>query len=335
MIPMECSQVKAILFEYADYEIPVEFRREVEEHLAACRSCSSQLEALKEQSDAFRALPRATAPMEFMEQVRSRLEEPSVFLRLKDRLAAFFAGRHFLQLAGTAAAGVLIVAAAQVVLQESGHKALPPTAPPPVKSSPAPGVLPLAQEPAAPPAKPQSPPEIRSEKAKALKKAATAANSAALRPSPGVEAQLVSITLKLPGASAKLELRDGGANNYSESGPPAGMGGPAPRRAEQQVSRGGGEPAEVPGGRRPSDAQRISSDVVRLIKGANGKILSTKPALYKNQPETLMAEMPAANYPSFVEQLRLIGEIEFNGNKEFSPAPDSRVRVTVGFAAGD
>ena len=47
---MKCSQVKAILFEYADTEIPEKFRQEVEEHLAVCSPCASQLEALTEQS---------------------------------------------------------------------------------------------------------------------------------------------------------------------------------------------------------------------------------------------------------------------------------------------
>jgi hypothetical protein len=45
--------------------------------------------------------------------------------------------------------------------------------------------------------------------------------------------------------------------------------------------------------------------------------------------------MPAAGYPSFLDQLRQLGEVEVNENKEFSPAPDSKVRVSVSFGTRD
>jgi hypothetical protein len=36
---MECSQIRAILFESADTEIPKDLREDVEAHLAVCRPC--------------------------------------------------------------------------------------------------------------------------------------------------------------------------------------------------------------------------------------------------------------------------------------------------------
>jgi hypothetical protein len=83
------------------------------------------------------------------------------------------------------------------------------------------------------------------------------------------------------------------------------------------------------------EAQEISSDVIQLIKRANGKVLSAGPARDANQPETLLAEMPATGYPSFLDQLRQLGEVEINGDKEFSLAPDSKVRVSVSFTTRD
>jgi len=178
---------------------------------------------------------------------------------------------------------------------------------------------------------PKSLPDIGGENGKTHNRAATAAKPRHLS---GVEAQAVSITLKLPGVSPKLKSRGGGfkQENFSASSPAAGMRAPDARRLEQDVSKGVAGSAEVSEGSPPPEAQKISSDVIGLIKRANGKVLSVGPAGDENRPETLSAEMPAANYHSFLDQLRQLGEIEFNGNKEFSPAPDSKVRVSVGFA---
>jgi hypothetical protein len=349
---MKCSQIKAILFEYTDTEIPVEYREDVEAHLAVCESCARQLAALREQSYALRALPRIEAPGDFLEKVRSRVERPSVLLRLKNRLPVLFAGKHFFQLAGAAATAVLVIATAQVVLRDSDHKALlspapsqvesPPSvqapasvgSPPPVGSSPSVQAPASVGSPAAEPAMPKSLPDIGGENGKTHNRAATAATAAKPRHLSGVEAQAVSITLKLPGVSPKLKSRGGGfkQENFSASSPAAGMRAPDARRLEQDVSKGVAGSAEVSEGSPPPEAQKISSDVIGLIKRANGKVLSVGPAGDENRPETLSAEMPAANYHSFLDQLRQLGEIEFNGNKEFSPAPDSKVRVSVGFA---
>ena len=86
------------------------------------------------------------------------------------------------------------------------------------------------------------------------------------------------------------------------------------------------------GGSSPPEAQEISFEVIRLINGANGKVLSAAAARDENQPGTLLAEMPAANYPSFLDQLRQLGQVESNDDKKFSPAPDAKVRVEVSFA---
>jgi hypothetical protein len=327
---MECSKAKAILFEYADTDIPAEFREEVEAHLAVCRSCASQLEALKEQSDALRTLAKVEAPTEFLGQVRSRLEKPPVLSRFKDRLSVLFAGKRFFQVAGAAAMAVLVMATAQVVLRESGHKTLlsPAESPPPVGSPPS------VEAPAPSPARPQSLPEIRRENKKALNRAATEAK---LRPSPGIEAQSVSLTLKLPGASPRVKSRGGGfkPENMSASSPSAGAHAPGAGRVEQDVSKGAAGSSEVSEGSPAPEAQKIASDVIRMIERANGKVLSAGPARDPNQPGTLLAEMPAANYHAFLDQLRQLGEIEFKGDKEFSPAPDAKVRVSVGFATRD
>ncbi len=325
---MECSQIRAILFENTDTEIPVEFREDVEAHLAVCRSCAMQFEALREQSHALGTLPKVEAPRDFLEQVRSRVEKPSILSRLKQGLSVLFAGKHFFQLAGAAATAVLVIAAAQVILREGGQKALLSPAPPSVKSPPS----------------VEAPPSCRSASSLASpRKNGKDFNRAALpaaephRPA-GVETQSVVLTVKSHGlppgeklAAAHLRPEGFSASSAGTTGTRA----PDERSLKSDVSKGASGSAKVSEGSPPPEAQEISSDVIRLIKRANGKVLSAGPARDANQPGTLLAEMPATGYPSFLDQLRQLGEVEVNGDKEFSPAPDSKVRVSVSFGTRD
>jgi hypothetical protein len=63
--------------------------------------------------------------------------------------------------------------------------------------------------------------------------------------------------------------------------------------------------------------------------------LNAGPSRDANQPETLLAEIPSANYPSFLNQLRELGEVQLHGNKDFTPAPDAQIRVSVSFEPGE
>lgn len=323
---MECSQIRAILFENTDTEIPVEFREDVEAHLAVCRPCTMQFEALREQSHALKTLPKVEAPRDFLEQVRSRVEKPSILSRLKQGLPVLFAGKHFLQLAGAAAAAVVVIAASQVILREGGHKMLLSPAPPSVNA----------------PQSVEVPPSVKATPASPLKNEKDS-NRAALplavphRP-PGVETQSVVLTVKPHWAAARGKTRGGSFKVEGFSPSSAGTTGTHAldeRSPKLDASKGVSGSAKVSEGSPAPEAQEISSDVIQLIKRANGKVLSAGPARDANQPETLLAEMPATGYPSFLDQLRQLGEVEVNGDKEFSPAPDSKVRVSVTFGTRD
>ena len=323
---MECSQIRAILFENMDTEIPMEFREDVEAHLAVCRSCAMQFEALREQSYALRSLPKMEAPRDFLEQVRSRVERPPIFSRLKQGLSVLFAGKHFFQLAGAAATAVLVIAVAQVILREGGQKVFLSPAPPSV-------IAPQSLE---------APPSVEAPPASPLKNGKDF-NRAALRGSEphrpaGVETQSVVLTVKPHWAATRGKTRGGSFKVEEFSPSSAGTTGTRAldeRSLKPDVSKGVSRSAKVSEGSMPPEAQKISSDIIRLIKRANGKVLSAGPARDANKPETLLAEIPATGYPSFLDQLRQLGEVEVNGDKEFSPAPDSKVRVLVSFGTRD
>ena len=337
---MECSEIRAILLENTDAEVPSEFREGVDAHVAACRACAMWLEALREQANALGSLPRVPAPRDFLQRVKSRVERPSVWSRLTQEVSGFFAGKRFYQLAGAAATAVVVIVAARVVLHDGGQRALPPPASSSIESSKPAGPAPSAAVPYA--ANPH-----------------TAATQAATPPAAeqhrlaGAETQSVVLTVKPSAAS--LKSKSGGAfkpESIAGAKPNAAkMSAQSEKSLRQEVSRatGGaakaaGRAAKVPETTKVPEAARvpesgpasntpsteqISTDVIRLIEQANGKVLSAAPAPDDNRHEAVLAEMPAANYPSFLEQLRRLGDVESNGDKEFSLAPDSSVRVSV------
>jgi len=138
---MECSQARHILFSEAEEDLTEELRGQLLEHLAKCRSCSHQFEALSEQSRLLRSLPRYEAPPGFLDSVRRQVEVPrrSFPDYVRDCLSAFTGSRPFLRFAATAAAAIIVVTSAHHVLKESSVRQgvlLAPTTPAPVSHEP-------------------------------------------------------------------------------------------------------------------------------------------------------------------------------------------------------
>jgi len=154
-----------------DTEIPAEFAKEVEAHLAACRSCAMQLEALKQQSYALGTMPKLKAPGDLLDHVRIRLEKPPVLAVCKQWLQALFARKRFFQLAGAAATAALVIVTVQVALRDDGsRKGLLSPAPLQVESPSSPGSAPPSAAVQAPPTGPESLPDIRSNTGTAFKR---------------------------------------------------------------------------------------------------------------------------------------------------------------------
>ena len=151
------------------------------------------------------------------------------------------------------------------------------------------------------------------------------------------ETQPVILTIKPAQTSVKKKTGGGALRPESFSARAAGSarpGVPGEGSLNREASKGVARAAKVTEGGLSSDThgmQQISSDVIRLIEGANGKVLSAGPSPDEKQCETVLAEMPAANYPAFLDQLRRLGDLESNGDKEYLPAPDANVRVSVSF----
>lgn len=322
--PMECSRVKAILFEYADTEIPEEFRESVDAHLAICRSCAGQLETLKEQASALRAMPRVNAPGDFLEKVRSRLEKPSLVSRLKEWLSALTAPKRVLQMGGAAAVVVLVIATTQVMLRDNERKTTYSPALRPQSAAP----LPQAQAPGKPL------PDAGKNGAGALMAVPSAEP---VPPPPAAGTRVVSLTLKLSGNPAPKEFREDstGRGGASAPNPTAGMKSAERKKMTASMPGAAARTEGAARGNARPERRKISSDVRTIIERANGKVLSEGPDRGEASSPTLLAEIPSANYRSFLDQLRKLGEVESNGDEEPVASPDTNIRVSIDFDARD
>ncbi|MEN6437612.1 MAG: hypothetical protein ABFD97_03415 [Syntrophobacter sp.] len=118
---MECSRVRHILLSEAEGDLSEELRGQLRDHLEKCRSCSLQFQALSEQSELLRSLPRHEAPPAFLENVRRRVEAPrqSLFEHIRACLPAVMGSRPLFRFAATAAVAIVVLTSARHVLRES------------------------------------------------------------------------------------------------------------------------------------------------------------------------------------------------------------------------
>jgi hypothetical protein len=106
---VRCREVIPLLHLHAEGELSPGLRRGVEEHLAACGRCASELEEVRRYAEALRTLRPVAAPPDLLERVRRKLESPSAVHRLGELL--FYPPGRKLPLGAAAllAAAVLVV----------------------------------------------------------------------------------------------------------------------------------------------------------------------------------------------------------------------------------
>ncbi len=391
---MECTRLRAILFEHSDTEIPGEIRDGVEAHLARCVSCASWFEALGDQLGALRALPKMKAPADFLDSLHKRIESPSLFRKIERKAASLFAWNRLVRLTGAAVATALVIISIRVAMKEidsprTFSRMPSPSAQAPAPAPPFPARASSAQAPASSPptameslavpkesiqekSVPEKPenrtnaappaPEAYSpmrRQAQALRQAETQATQAQetnAREAPALNAgsrkaqtpPSVTLTLKVARSSSAGEefslQAPGNRRNIlaapgSSSGDFGSMngGGSAGSKAAAKSLSAAASGSFGGGVRRERGAESgISSDpgaplskIVRLVRDSKGKILSGGAGEHANQPDTLIAEIPAGSYSRFLDGLREMGEIEFTRGADPRLLPDVPVRVTI------
>ncbi|HYA41717.1 MAG TPA: zf-HC2 domain-containing protein [Syntrophobacteraceae bacterium] len=372
---MECYEIRAILFEHMAAEIPAEIRQEVEAHLAVCRSCAMLSESLGEELRALGTLPKLAAPRDLLDNVRSSLEKPSALSALGHRLQSLFAGWGLFQLASAAAVALFVMVTVQVslevALREDRSREVMIAQ---VASPPSTRPVPPAAAPHRAPASPGSPSDVNvpGEEARIAtgrlpaghgplpdagtrtEKGPDAASAAIKSPRPaGNESIVVALALKLdgttkppapgvtnpsaPGVSAGVET-PGGPSEYEGVHKPEGLS--LSNKGATGVGGGGaaaGRAGTVGGARlsQPLGEQTVLAGITRLVERADGKVLSAPPAWDNDRPGTVVAEVPATNYHSFVDQLRQLGKVEVESDKSINVSPDANVRVAISLNAQD
>ena len=71
---MKCEDIKELLTEYLDGELPPEDAAAVEEHTAGCDACRAELDALRQTTALLQSLPKADAPAGLAENVTASLD---------------------------------------------------------------------------------------------------------------------------------------------------------------------------------------------------------------------------------------------------------------------
>lgn len=74
---MECPRASSLLSQYIDGDLSPEVRRMLDEHLAGCEKCSSELREIARTVQALNSLERAAAPQGFLGRVHTRVHESS------------------------------------------------------------------------------------------------------------------------------------------------------------------------------------------------------------------------------------------------------------------
>ncbi len=305
---MECSQVRKILFEYADLDFPADLGGKIESHLAGCQGCSAQFRALQDQMLALKSLPRLKAPISVLDSVREQVETGGPVQRALGYLSSVFDSGQFMKLAGAATAAVLVIASLYSITGQPGHRAsvstvIPPAAAPSVPSAPG-GAGGAAER----------------------FSAKSAAPAPASQPAPTVvRRETITLALRQP-ESLNIRTR---SNDAAERAAVKGESAqPRMKTADKMASMGLGGLEKEPS----SGMGDAVLEAKRAVVLSGGKIIDRTVA---GHPQELEAEIPSENYAALLERLRSLGDIsDEKAGADFS-TPGSTVHLTLKFSMKD
>jgi hypothetical protein len=83
---MRCAKIRKLLSVYLDGELDARTRAAVEKHLRECKGCGEEFLALKEMILELRSLDNLKAPNDFIEKVHQKIENPSLWEKVKTPL---------------------------------------------------------------------------------------------------------------------------------------------------------------------------------------------------------------------------------------------------------
>ena len=151
---MKCEDIKELLTEYLDGELPADDAAAVEEHTAGCGACRAELDALRQTAALLKSLPKADAPSGLAQNVTASLDREVA----DHRRAALMRWMHVGGWLSAAAAVIIVI---QLVPWQRPPDSIAPSAREMVKPAPAADEVEekdSARKDAVPSAKPGPPP---------------------------------------------------------------------------------------------------------------------------------------------------------------------------------
>ena len=155
------------------------------------------------------------------------------------------------------------------------------------------------------------------------------------------QAPLISLTLKpgrrkspsvspyAPTSESPLEGGKGGVSLKAKSAPNAGFSTMQADSAGKSKSGAAARREETTPSAAAPEERDIFSEVKRLVLDADGNIINGGLSSDEKRSETLVADMPAANYPPFLGRLGQLGEVSDGNGATVAPSPGSNVRVKI------
>lgn len=110
---MECPRASSLLSQYIDGDLSPEVRRMMDEHLAGCEKCSSELREIARTVETLGSLERIAAPQGFLARVHTRVDESTLTRRFFRSLFSPIHVKLPLEAIGAGIAVLLVVFAHQ------------------------------------------------------------------------------------------------------------------------------------------------------------------------------------------------------------------------------
>ena len=291
---MDCTQVKNLLSDYADGLLDEETRAAFEGHLSSCPECRKEAKALQSLIQDLRSLPPVAPPADFLRQLHKRMEQPSRFRQIMEKLFFPIKFKIPLEIAGAALAALLVFSV--YTFQQEQYKV-------------AGNRQALTGE------------KTKRQTATVDKAAAPAEKPAARSAGLSKEERLIQLTLVL-GKTAPVPQAAAPATTPSFEGKSADR--------EMRVPHAGIQAAPA---RRPEKAEETADPVRKAIAASQGRILSVESEKQEGQPAFILAEVPSDKLPFLLENLRHLGNVDYPQplhSDEVQGPVKVRIRIVAG-----
>ena len=268
---MDCTRARSLLSEYADGLLDKETSAALEEHLSSCDECRKEAKALHSLIQDLRSLPSVEPPTDFLRQLHKRMERPSRFKQLTEKMFFPLKFKIPLELAGAALAALLVFSV--YTFQQEEYQAA------------------------------KTPQSMKREKA-AKRQLAMADKAAAPAEKPAPRS--VGLTKEEP--LIELTLRFEKTTPAPQSALPRTPPSFEEKSADRERGAPHAGIQAVPAG--TAETAREAGDPVRkAVAASQGRILSEENEKEAGQPAFILAEVPSDKLPVLFENLRQLGEV--------------------------